>query len=150
MHDPLRVRGRQPARHLPGKVPSRRHVEPTLLESIAEALALDELHRDEEAAVNLADLMHRRDVGVRDGRRRASFAQETLTGLRVLPGIGQQLQRYRAPQRLVLGTIDDTHAALTESPEDAEVRDGHRVRMLVRRCGAPRHHRFRLRGGSTP
>ena len=39
------------------------------------------------------------------------------------PAVGQQLERHVAPQLLVLGAVDDAHAAVPEDAEDAELRD---------------------------
>ncbi len=130
MHDPLLVRGGEPPRDLHRQVQGRGDVEAAALQAGAQALAFDQLHRDVEVAFGLADLVDDGDVGVGDGGRPARLAKEALAGRGVAAGVRQQLERDSAAQRRVLGAVDDAHAPLADPSEDAEVRDGGRVRLL--------------------
>ena len=86
-------------------------------EPVRQGLALEQLHRDEELPLVLADLVHLADVRVIDPGRRAGLPAEPPAGR--LVGLGDRLDRDPAPQALVLGREDDPHSALPESVQDA-------------------------------
>ena len=52
---------------------------------LAQRSTVHSLHRDEDVALDLTDVINRRQVRVRDGGRRARLAQEATVSL-VLPG----------------------------------------------------------------
>jgi hypothetical protein len=97
---------------------------------------LDQLHRDEDAAVGLVDLVDAGDVRVRDGARGAGLAKEPGTPVAILlERRGQDLEGDDPLQLLVLGAVDDAHPAAADAPQDAEVGEAHGigpVRPLVR------------------
>jgi hypothetical protein len=68
------------------------------------------------------------------GRRRTRLAPETLEGLRIFCHvIWQKLQSNKAAEFVVLGLVDDTHAATAELLDDSVVRNvlaDHSRRML--------------------
>jgi len=97
----------------------------------AQGAALDQLHRDEDATVRLADLVDGREVRVRDRRRDARLAQESLP-LRLV-GLElrwQHLERHDAAELLVLRPVNDPHPALPDAA------DYHEMRELLRRSSA--------------
>ncbi len=87
MHDPLAMRGGQPASDLEAEVLRGRQVESLTVEPRAQTLSLDQLHGDVDAPVGLVDLVHDGDVGVGDGGGRASLSEEPLTPLLVTGGV---------------------------------------------------------------
>ncbi len=79
----------------------------------------DVLHGDVEQAVDLARVVDRDDVGMRERGGDARLAQEALAEVRVVGQIGRDdLQRGAAAQGLVLGQVDDAHAAPTDAVLD--------------------------------
>ena len=76
MHDALLVRRREPAGDLRASSRAVGDGERARARAARAGSPLDELHRDVDAPVGLADLVDDRDVGVRDGRRGARLAQE--------------------------------------------------------------------------
>ncbi len=90
-----------------------------------ERVAVQKFHNNESAAVFLADIVNRADVGVIECGTGFGFALETLEGLRVVGQfVGKKFQSDGAIETSVLGFIDYAHAAATEFFEDAVVRDG--------------------------
>ena len=87
-----------------------------------EGLALDQLHRDEDLAVGLVDLVDRGDVRVGDGGGGTRLTHEAQPAALVADRILlQHLQRHVAPELLVDRLINDTHPPLTNLLEDAEM-----------------------------
>ncbi|MCG3180811.1 MAG: hypothetical protein BIFFINMI_03174 [Phycisphaerae bacterium] len=84
--------------------------------------ALDVLHDVEVKPLLLADAVDLHDVGVVQPRRDAGLALEALelalVGQRQR---GQHLERDAAAERLLLGFVDDAHAAAADLADDAEV-----------------------------
>ncbi len=145
VHDARLVRLGKPACDLERDVKRGRDRERAVGEHLAQRLPLDELHRDEDAPLVLADLVHRRDVWVRDRGRGARLAEHPLSPIVVrLERRRQYFERDRAAQRLVLSPVDDAHPPLAEPPENPKVSDARRVRRRQRRARAP----WRQRGAA--
>ena len=111
----LGVRGRQPAprgeeqlEHLgPGR--SRR-------ETLLERRALDELHRDVDEPLVLADVVHRDHVRVGEAGHRHGLAQQTTRLATLAAGAGvHDLQRDLAIELWIVGPEHDTHAARAQA-----------------------------------
>ena len=112
-------------------------------EVAAQRLALDELHREVRAPVRLADLVDRDEVRVRHGGRRARLAQEAGAPSGIARDLfAQHLQRDRAAEALVVGEVDDAHAAAPELGDDREVVEP-RADEGLRRGGRRAHGRAR-------
>ena len=89
-----------------------------------ERLALEQLHRDEELAVVLTDLMDRADVRMIERRRRARLAMEALHRPVVAGEIlRQELERDVPAESEVLGVVDDAHPPAAKFAEHAIVGD---------------------------
>ena len=110
------------------RIPQRDHV--------GEIASLDELHRDEQLAFGLAEIVDRDDVGVLNRAGRARFAEKTLLHVaRLAEARAQQLQRDVAPQHRVVGFPHDAHRPFAEQlvqlvfaePAIALLRFAHRV-----------------------
>ena len=85
-----------------------------------EVHAIDEAHRQEGGAVDLAGLVERDDVGVVDRGREVRLALEARPEVGVLRQlVGQQLEGHLAAQLALLGEVDDAHAAAAQDPLDA-------------------------------
>ncbi len=145
MHDPAFVGRRQAPRDLSRELERRRDSEPPPTESLPQALARDELHRDEDATVVLADLMNDRDVGVRDARGVTGFAEQALP-LFVIAPLGKQFECDVPPELLIVRAVDDAHSPAAQHAENAEVRDarGNDLRRPVRDVGYLAQERVRV------
>ena len=102
-----------------------------------EVLAVDVLHRQEQVAVGLADVVDAADVRVRDLPRRAHFVVELREPRRVVrERRRQELQRDRLAELQVVGPIDLAHAAAAEQADDAvaavEQRAGREAAVIER------------------
>ena len=87
--------------------------------------ALQILHRDEGAAVLLADVMNGADVGMIQRGRGASLPLESAQRLPVASQIvRQELERDEATEPGVLRFVDHAHAAAAELLDDAVVGEG--------------------------
>ncbi len=84
----------------------------------AEALAADVLADDVEAALELADAVHRHDVGVLDAGGGAGFGEEAFTGFGAGVDDVQELDRHGAVEDEVVAEEDHAHAAAAEHPDD--------------------------------
>jgi hypothetical protein len=101
-----------------------RHGQRPIAEPRSQRAPRDELHHDVQPIGALADLVHRRDPGVRDGRSRARLAQEALAARRIRGDLARQhLQRDAPAQPLVFCLVDDAHAAASELAQDAKPLD---------------------------
>jgi hypothetical protein len=73
-------------------------------------------------SVLFADAKHRHDIRVVEASGSAGLAEESLKVSRIQEGLRRQdLERYVAAQRLLLGLVYDSHSATTDLTEDAEV-----------------------------
>ena len=136
VHDPGLMRGAQPARELGGHVQRLRQREPALPgQPRLEGFPLVERHGVEEIAVRrLAGLEDRTEVGMVQGGRRARFLAEALEGGPIDVAGGQgNLERDRAPELRVFGSIDHTHAPARDRLDDPEM--GHGASDEMQRIG---------------
>src|ERR1700747_1930979 len=96
--------------------------------------AIEKLHSDERLLATLADVVNRADVGVVEGGGRTSLPSKAFQCLLVSGHvIRQELERNKTTKLLVLGLVNDAHAAPTQLFDDAVARDGladHRARIL--------------------
>ena len=77
--------------------------------------AVDQPHGDVEAAVDLADVVDRHDVGVVEARCGAGFAAEPLVEVGVFGEVGEQhLQRHHAVDGGVVGAPHLAHTATAQ------------------------------------
>ena len=92
--------------------------------TMLESDALQVLHRDEDLAVLLTDVVHSADVGMIQGGRGLGFALETRQGLGVVGHIvGQELQGHKPLETGVFSLEDHSHPTTTEFFNDAVMRD---------------------------
>jgi hypothetical protein len=86
--------------------------------------AAQQFHRDEGAAIVLADVVDRADVRVIERAGSLGFALEALERAVVAHDVvGQKLQRDGAAQPRVLGTVHHAHPAAAELIDHAVVRN---------------------------
>ena len=88
--------------------------------SDGEVFAVHVLHRQEPAAVGVAEVVQAADVLVRDLARDAQLVVELRPARGIAPRrLGQELQRDRLIEREVVGPIDLAHAAAAEQRHEA-------------------------------
>src|SRR5262249_28399967 len=108
-----------------------------------ERLALDQLHHQIGAALELADVVERDDAGVVEPTGGAGFAEHAGTPRAIAAHLlGQQLDRDLPAESLVDRAIDVAHAARAERGHDAVV--GNPLH------GLPRGYREPLVSGACP
>ena len=90
-------------------------------EPCREWLALEQLHRDEQLAVRLADVIQLADVGVRHARGGARFAPEALSRLRIPTRSADHLDGDLAVEALIGRGIHDAHPSFAELRHHAVV-----------------------------
>jgi hypothetical protein len=124
--------GAELARHLVGLGPRQ---SADALQERREVFAVDILHRQEELAAHLADVVDAADVGVRDLARVPHLAAEALEHVGPLGECSaEELERHRLRELEVVGAVDLAHAAAAEEP-DHPVASGEHLAGLER--GAP-------------
>src|SRR6185436_18727395 len=93
-------------------------------EPILQRRALQILHGDERAAVLLADVVDRADVGMVERRGGPGFTLKAAQGLGITRQIaGDELERHRTVQARIFGFVHHAHPAAAELLEDAVVRE---------------------------
>ena len=115
--DPERAPGRQP---------------PLSREQALQIVPLDAGHRDVQEPVLLARVVDRDDARVVERRRELRLAQKALAEVGLPQPRREQLQRRRAPEPDVLGTVDDARAAAPERLDDAVAAE-HRADPPIKR-----------------
>ena len=91
-------------------------VELAALDQGLDRLALDQLHRDEEALGPLVHVVDLGDRGVGDRGRRARLLEEAVLAVLVPRELrGQHLEGHRPAEAGVAGPVDDAHAALARA-----------------------------------
>ena len=94
------------------------------VEPLAQRDALDELHRDEQRPVVLADVVDRHHVGVVELGERTRLLPQGVRLLALERGDGpQQLDRELAVELRVERGVDDPHAAGTDAAPDLVATD---------------------------
>ena len=97
--------------------------------------AIQKLHRDKGAAVFLAYVVNRANVGMVEGGSRLRFPLKTGQRLGIAGYfLRQELERHKAMQPGVLGLVDHAHTAAAKLFNDAVVGDGfadHRAESYV-------------------
>ena len=111
------------------RIPAAERVDP-----IGEGRAVDELHGVVVDAALAADRVDRDDVGVVQMRGRLGLDAEPGDLPRVDGGGEREdLQGHPTAQRVLLGLVDDAHAAAAELADDAEVAEPGTVGVPARR-----------------
>ena len=105
---------------------------------LAQGSAINKFHRDEVCLIVVPNLEDLRNIRMAQGRRRLSFANETLHPISVRGDVrGKNLQRDSAIEFGVLRQINFAHSARAEKREDfvmAEARafvNGHFFKSAV-------------------
>ena len=100
--------------------------EAILRDQFGEGSPFDELHRDERAPADLADLVDRADVRMIQMRSRARFRQQTLAFVRGRspPIAADQFERDDPLQAFVMGPIDHAHATASQACIDPVLAEG--------------------------
>ncbi len=108
----------------PGGVPGRLR---TAVETLGQAVAGHELHREEGSALPGADLVDLDNVGVLEPGDQAGFGFEAgqRPGRRVRP-VAQHLQGHDALEGEVAGLVDDAHASAAQLTQHFVARHGRR------------------------
>jgi hypothetical protein len=85
-----------------------------------EILAVDELHRQKELALDLSNVVHAADVRVRHLARRANLVVKLRESYGVASHVvGQELQCDRLSESQIVGAIDLSHPAAAEESDHA-------------------------------
>ena len=93
-------------------------------DTVLQGRSIQELHDDVRAAVLLADIINRTDVGVIQGGSGASLALKTTQGLRIAgEGIRQEFERDKAVQARIFGFIDHAHPSSAQLFDNAVMGD---------------------------
>ena len=81
----------------------------------AQVFAVDVFHREEVEAVDLSEIVHAADVGMRHLPGQAHLVTEALDrGLALRERFGQELKGHLLIQAQVVGAIDLAHAAAAQ------------------------------------
>ncbi len=122
--DPVLVRVMDAATELLEDLHAELEVE-LLLEELVERLPVHVLHREEGEALVLARVEEADDARVVQLPRRVHLAREALLLLLArLRRVEHELERRLLPARLVLGEVDDAHAAAADLALDRPLADG--------------------------
>ena len=93
-------------------------------DDVLEIVALQELHRHEELAVVLAELVHGHDVRVVELSRRLRLAHESRPKhVFLIQGRGDELDRHVAVQHRVVTSVDGAHRAAAQPVDDRVLPD---------------------------
>ena len=123
--DALFVRGFQALCRLSGEVERLLQRQRALAELFLDAVAFDELHRDEGLSIGFVDFVYGADVGVIQRRGGLRLAREA----RLMVFARQSVERREfegdgALQFCVFGLVDDTHPTFADLLDDAVMGDG--------------------------
>ena len=114
MDDAARVQGRKRCEYSERDRHRFGRAERSATQPLGQDFTLEQLHRDVQLPVLLADLVDLADVRMVDARRGAGLAPEALTRLGIVGERGQRLQRDRTFKPAVARGVDDAHAALAK------------------------------------
>ena len=131
MDDPARVNRGERREDGPRDVGARGERNRPARQPCRHGLAVEQLHRDEELPVRLADLVQLADVGVRHARGGARLAPESLARLGITAGAAHHLDCDLAMEALVGRGIDDPHPSFAKLRPQSVL--GNRVRHVRRR-----------------
>src|SRR5690349_18421105 len=124
MHDAFLVRGIESIRELDAEFDRAIDRNGPGGEHLIQRTAVEQLHADKRALVELFDGMNSADGGMRERGSSACFAQKPFEGLRVAAAVlGKEFESYPAAKSGVLRLIDDTHAARAKLAENPVVGD---------------------------
>ena len=111
-----------------GEIDGTARIQRTSGDDVRQRLAGHELEGQEQLALVLADLVERRDVRVRERRRRARFLQEPLAAIGIAGDLGgEHLDRDGAAKPGVASAIDLAHPAGADPIEDFVVPEATRT-----------------------
>jgi hypothetical protein len=131
VHHAALVCRRQRLRERDPQVQHARDRQPAGAHQLGEALALDQLHRQEANAVVLLHRVEHHDARMIEARDRPRLALEAGEAIGIArERLGQQLERNLTPEPRVLRPIQLAHAARAERRDD----------LVGSNAGAARHH----------
>ena len=91
-----------------------------------EVLSVDVLHRQEMVAIDLAQIVHPADVGVRDLPRRSHLVEEALQALLVTrERLGEELESHRQSELQIVRPVDLAHSPFSEEADHPVSRRQH-------------------------
>ncbi len=123
MDDAARVDGAERRQHVDGNGHRLLDAQRAAFEVIAQRLAFEQLHGDEERAAFFADFVDLADVRMVDAGGRAGLAPEAPACRLVLLERQHHLQRHGALQPFIVRLIHDAHSAGAELAADRVVAD---------------------------
>jgi len=104
-------------------------------DAVLERNAFEQLHHDKGAAIVLADLVNRANVGMVQGRGSPCLTAKALQSDGALRQIvRQKLERHVAAEAQVFRFVHHTHSPATQALENAVMRDGLADHFLCRSC----------------
>src|SRR6185436_5591967 len=127
MHHAVRVRVAEPFAELAQQVELPLDRERHVLDHALEVAARHELHRQEQSAAALADVVDLDDVAVAQPARRLRLAQEALAQVVLARELRRQhLDRDATLQHRIAGLVDGAHRAGAEEPQHLVFPDARR------------------------
>jgi hypothetical protein len=105
-----------------------------------QVLAIDELHAQKRSPDRITDVVDTTHVRVGHLARNANLVAQTLEPNGVARQLGgQELQRHRCAELVIVGTIDVAHAATAEATNDTKTPGDHlpgrKLAAVTRRAG---------------
>ena len=136
VHDAARMRILERARQLQGDDHGVAHRQRLLLvQRVGQRRAFDQLHRHVRPVLDLADVVHDHDIGVRQAAGGARLAQEAHAAVVVLAQRRvQEFDGHVAADRGVVRAVHGGHAAAAQARLDAVAADLSHVRLGRGRC----------------
>jgi hypothetical protein len=133
MDDAAGVDGAEGGEHVDGNRHRLVDGQRAAFELLAQRLAVEQLHRDEERATLFADLVDLANVRMIDAGRGAGLAPEALACRLVVRDRQHRLDRDGPLQTLIVRLVDHAHPTSAELAADDVVTDpgGDGVRCLV-------------------
>ncbi len=122
MDDAVAVQDRQRIQHRDARAECVARWQWPARQAVGQRFALDQLHGDERAAVDVAQIVDLADERVHDPRRDPRLADQPRAGARIGGGVAQQLERDATLETLVERLVDDAHPTLAQPADDPVVR----------------------------
>ena len=139
--DPFAVRRVQGVGGFDADVQELVNLDRPRVEELAQRPPLHQLHDDEGVSLELVDVVDRTDVRVVQRRRRAGFRAKPLHRLRIMRKIlGNEFERNGSSEPDVFGAVNHAHAARSELPHHA----------IMRNCPSDHGHFRRPRNPTSP